>query len=62
MQAVIALRKASLCSLDSFVRIACIGQQTANIALCDRIRVVLITETECVYCAVRSTLYVLPTQ
>ena len=37
-------------------------EQTAIISLYSNIELVCITETECVYCAVRSTFYVLPTQ
>ena len=39
-----------------------ISEQTAIISLYSIDLLVFITETECVYCAVRSTFYVLPTQ
>ena len=39
-----------------------IWEQTAIISLCSIDWLVFITETECVYCAVRSTFYSLPTQ
>ena len=39
-----------------------IWEQTAIISLYSSDWLVFITETECVYCAVRSTFYVLPTQ
>ena len=39
-----------------------ISEQTAIISLYSVDWLVFITETECVYCAVRSTFYVLPTQ
>ena len=39
-----------------------IREQTAIISLYSIDWLVFITETECVYCAVRSTFYVLPTQ
>ena len=45
-----------------FVFLACIWEQTAIISLYSIDWLVFITETECVYCAVRSTFYVLPTQ
>ena len=39
-----------------------ISEQTVNISLYNINWLVFITETECVYCVVRSTFYVLPTQ
>jgi len=39
-----------------------VSEQTAIISLYSINWLVFITETECVYCAVRSTFYVLPTQ
>jgi len=39
-----------------------ISEQTASISLYSTDWLVFVTETECVYCAVRSTFYVLPTQ
>jgi len=39
-----------------------IWEQTAIISLYNNEWLVFITETECVYCAVRSTFYILPTQ
>ena len=40
----------------------CILEQTAIISLYSIDWLVFITETECVYCAVRSTFYILATQ
>ena len=39
-----------------------ISEQTAIISLYSNVWLIFITETECVYCAVRSTFNVLPTQ
>ena len=39
-----------------------ISEQTAIVSLYSTDWLFFITETECVYCAVRSTFYVLPTQ
>ena len=52
----------TFCPHSVFMCFVWIWEQTAIISLYSIDWLVLITETECVYCAVRSTFYVLPTQ
>ena len=52
----------TFCPHSVFMCFVWIWEQTAIISLYSIDWLVFITETECVYCAVRSTLYVLPTQ
>jgi hypothetical protein len=52
----------TFCPHSIFMCFVWIWEQTAIISLYSVNWLVLITETECVYCAVRSTFYVLPTQ
>ena len=53
---------ATFCPHSVFMCFMWIWEQTANISLYSIDWLVFITETECVYCAVRSAFYVLPTQ
>jgi len=52
----------TVCTHSVFMCFVWIWEQTATISLYNIKWLVFITETECVYCAVRSTFYVLPTQ
>jgi hypothetical protein len=52
----------TFCPHNVFICFVWIWEQTAIISLYSIDWLVFITETECVYCAVRSTFYVLPTQ
>ena len=52
----------TFCPNRVFMCFVWIGEQTAIISLYSTDWLVSITEKECVYCAVRSTLYVLPKQ
>ena len=52
----------TFCPHSVFMCFVWIWEQTAIISLYSIDLLVFITETECVYCAVRSTFYVLPTQ
>ena len=52
----------TFCPHSVFMCFVWISEQTAIISLYSIHWLVFITETECVYCAVRSTFYVLPTQ
>jgi len=52
----------TFCPHSVFMCFVWIWEQTAIISLYKIVWLVFITETECVYCAVRSTFYVLPTQ
>ena len=52
----------TFCPHSLFMCFVWIWEQTAIISLYSINWVVFTTETECVYCAVRSTFYVLPTQ
>ena len=58
----LTLINSSFCPLSEFMCFVWIWEQTAIISLCSIDWLVFITETECVYCAVRATFYVLPTQ
>jgi hypothetical protein len=51
----------ALCPHTEFVCFVCISEQTVIISLYSINWLVFITQTERVYCAVRSTFYVLPT-
>ena len=52
----------TFCLHSVFMCFVWIREQTAIISLYSIGWLVFVTETECVYCAVRSTFYVLPTQ
>ena len=52
----------TFCPHSVFMCFVWISEETAIISLYSIDWLVFITETECVYCAVRSTFYVLPTQ
>jgi len=52
----------TFCPHSVFMCFVWISEQTAIISLYSIDCFVFITETECVYCAVLSTFYVLPTQ
>ena len=52
----------TFCPHSVFMCFVWICEKTAIISLYNIDWLVFITETECVYCAVRSTFYVLPTQ
>jgi len=52
----------TFCPRSVFMCFVWIWEQTAIISLYNIDWLVFMTETECVYCAVRSTFYVLPTQ
>ena len=52
----------TFCPHSVFMCVVWIWEQTAIISLYSIDWLVFITETDCVYCAVRSTLYVLPAQ
>jgi len=52
----------TFCPHSQFMFFVWIWEQTAIISLYSIDWLVFITETECVYCSVRSTFYVLPTQ
>jgi len=57
----VKFRKSTFCPHNVFMCFVWISEQTAIISLYSTDWLVFITETECVYCAVRSTFYVLPT-
>ena len=54
--------QSTFCPHSVFMCFVWISKQTAIISLYSIDWLVFIAETECVYCAVRSTFYVLPTQ
>ena len=56
------IHKFYLCPQSVFMCFVWIWEQTAIISLYNINWLVFITETECVYCALRSTFYVLPTK
>jgi len=58
----LTLTNSTFCPHSVFMCFVWIWQQTAIISLYSTDWLVFINETECVYCAVRSTFYVLPTQ
>ena len=58
----VCLLRGTFCPHSVLMCFVCICEQTAIISLYSIDWLVCITETECVYCAVRSTFYVLPTQ
>ena len=58
----LTFNNSTFCPHSVFMCFVWIGEQTAIISLYSIDWLVFITETECVYCAVRSTFYVLPIQ
>ena len=58
----LTLKSSAFCPHSVFMCFVWIWEQTAIISLYSIDWLVFITETECVYCAVRPTFYVLPTQ
>jgi len=58
----LTLTNSTFCPHGVFMCFVWIWEQTAIISLCSIDWLVFITKTQCVYCAVRSTFYVLPTQ
>jgi len=62
MTGVITVQNTTFCPHSVFMCFVWIWEQTAIISLYSIDWVVFVTETECVYCAVRSIFYVLPTQ
>ena len=58
----LTFNNSTFCLHSVFMCFVWIWEQTAIISLYSTDGLVFITETECVYCAVRSTFYVLPTQ
>ena len=58
----LTFNNSTFCPHSVFMCFVWIWEQTAIISLYSFKWLVFITETECVYCAVRSTFYVLPTQ
>ena len=58
----LTLNSSTFCPHSVFMCFVWIWEQTAIISLYRIDWLVFITETECVYCAVRSTFYILPTE
>ena len=58
----LTFNNSTFCPHSVFMCFVWIWEQTAIISLYSIEWLVFVTETECVYCAVRSTFYVLPTQ
>ena len=58
----LTFNNSTFCTHSVFMCFVWIWEQTAIISLYSIDWLVFITETECVYCAVRSTFYVQPTQ
>ena len=58
----LTFNNSTFCPHSVFMCFMWISEQTAIISLYSTDWLVFITETQCVYCAVRSTFYVLPTQ
>jgi len=60
--AILTLTNSTFCPHSVFMCFVWLWEQTGIISLYSTDWLVFVSETECVYCAVRSTFYVLPTQ